>query len=200
MIESADYLSFRRDWLPFLLFFSSIPRRKICMMCWIYCWGWCLRILTYLAMLWRFSVTQTVSSMFFFVMFLTQPNWSWYHTSVSLASTSIATKLLACTSEELTLHALKLIGKVLHHSNERYIYSTHTHTHTHTHTYIHSLSLYLFLLCVFDAFQFSTSFITRINSLSSLPLSYLLPSILSASLQLKDTPKSFHSNFSSPPS
>ena len=36
---------------------------------------------------------------------------------------SMATKLLACTSEELTLHALKLIGEILHHSNDRYIIS-----------------------------------------------------------------------------
>ena len=36
------------------------------------------------------------------------------------SSSSIAAKLLACPSEELTLNALKLIGKVLHHSNERY--------------------------------------------------------------------------------
>ena len=32
---------------------------------------------------------------------------------------SVAAKLLACSSEEITLYALKIIGKVLHHSGQK---------------------------------------------------------------------------------
>ena len=39
---------------------------------------------------------------------------------------SVAAKLLACTSEEIKLYALKMIGRVLHMSQSRYIHCIYT--------------------------------------------------------------------------
>ena len=41
------------------------------------------------------------------------------HLTFVFAYCRVASKLLACSSEVLTLNALKLIGKVLHHSTSK---------------------------------------------------------------------------------
>ena len=63
------------------------------------------------------SMRACTCTCMYMYMHFTSASSMWSH--VSLPVLRAAVKLIACFSEELTLNAIKLIGKVLHHSSQK---------------------------------------------------------------------------------